>query len=90
MGLFGLPTLPPEVMALIGNPKALGEQVKAFYIAATALLAAVDQQRRLAEAANSNLLSNTDFDAADADVWKAADAFRAEMAKLPPLNVGPK
>ena len=84
MGLFGLPSLPPEVMALLANPKALGEQIKAFYVAATNLLKAVEKQKAMKDDINDTELA--DIDEADEAIYAAADAFRAELSKLPPLD----
>ena len=85
MGLFDfMPKMPPELMALMANPKALGEQIKAFYVAATRLLAAIENQKKLAS--DVDAVGTDSLDEADLTVWEAADAFRAELSKLPPLD----
>jgi hypothetical protein len=83
MGLFGIPNLPPELLAMLANPKALGEQVKAFYVAATNLLTAIERHKAIIE---NGPEYEGEFEAADERVYAAADAFRAELAKLPPLD----
>ncbi len=75
--------LPPELLQLLSNPGELGKQVKAFYAAATGLLAAIDRQR---EAFGNDAYTDEAMTAADEEVWARADAFRAELNKLPPLD----
>ena len=78
--VFGLPKLPPELMEMMKNPAAMGEQIKAFYGAGRALLDAVDQHKSAAAQPEQ------DMDALDQAVWAAADRFKAEFEKLPRLD----
>lgn len=73
--------LPPELLALLANPAKLGEQVKAFYSTARALLDAIAAQKDAVGAAFDDGATPE-----DAAMWEAADAFRAELDKLPPLD----
>lgn len=90
MGLFDLipklKGLPPELLQLLSNPGELGKQVKAFYSAATGLLAAIDVQRQIAATDPWTDEAGDKLAEADAAVYVAADAFRAELNKLPPLD----
>lgn len=81
MGLFsGLPKLPPELMAMMANPQAMGEQVKAFYVAAKELLEAVDNYK-VGGDGSIDELSRLEW-----LIYEKADAFRKEFEKLPSLD----
>jgi hypothetical protein len=100
MGLFDLipklKGLPPELLQLLSNPGELGKQVKAFYGAASRLLSAIEAHKQSAEviATIEDYPENLEAAAAAAEamayadtaVWEAADAFRVELNKLPPLD----
>lgn len=79
--MFGL-NLPPEILQLLKNPAALGEQVKDFVRAANALVDAIEAQKLAADSGDAAL----DMSAVDEAVWTACDAFKAEMDRLPKLT----
>lgn len=83
MSLFGI-NLPPEILELIKNPVALGDQVKAFVRAANALTDAIDRQKLLADTIGDGV--DADLSEADEAVWIANEAFKLEMARLPKLT----
>jgi hypothetical protein len=88
MSLFGmLPKIPPEFAAMLANPGAMKEQIKAFYFAGRGLIDAVEAQKIAANAFDGNEGDSVNALAeADERVWKAADAFKLEFERLPPLD----
>ena len=81
--MFGL-KLPPEIMQLLANPAALGDQVKAFVLAANELVDAIDAQEAYLklEGEFDEVLAESN----DRAIYTARDKFKAEMGKLPKLT----